>query len=59
MRGSGRGGDVVPLGQSVGVPNTELLSCGDFSQHPVENLTEGKWESVSKDVELSDALKVE
>ena len=38
MRGSGRGRDVVPLGQSVGVPNAELLSCRDFSQHAVENL---------------------
>lgn len=38
VRGSGRDGDVVPLGQSVGVPHTKLLSCGDFSQHAVENL---------------------
>ena len=42
VSGSGGGGDVVPLGQSVGVPNTELLSCRDFSQHSVENLLKNK-----------------
>lgn len=41
MRGGGRGGDVEPLGQSVGVPDTELLSCRDFPQHAVEDLHTG------------------
>lgn len=41
--GSGRGGDVVPLGQSVGVPDTELLSSRDFSQDAVENLRFKNW----------------
>lgn len=38
MRWGGCGGNVVPLGQSVGVPDRELLSSRDFSQHTVENL---------------------
>lgn len=41
MRGSRCGGDVVPLRQSAAVPDTELLSCRDFSQHAVENLEKG------------------
>lgn len=51
VRGSGRGGNVVPLGQSIGVPNTELLSGRDFSQHAVENLqTEKKGKSGEDEV---------
>lgn len=38
MRRGGCGGNVVPLGQGVGVPDRELLSSRDFSQHTVENL---------------------
>lgn len=38
VRGGGRDGNVIPLGQSVGIPNKELLTSGDFPQNPVENL---------------------
>lgn len=59
MRGGGRGGDVVPLGQSVGVPNTELLSCRDFSQHAVENLKRERERGAErlKFIEVSKSVK--
>lgn len=57
--GGGRGGDVVPLGQSVRVPNAEFLSCWDLSQSAVENLQMyDKGGGERKKLELSQVSKI-
>ena len=38
MSWRGTGGDVIPLGQGVGVPHTQLLARRDLPQHPIEDL---------------------